>query len=35
MNMRKVFKQMLATVAAGAMSMAMVMPVFAEDIKAE
>lgn len=32
MNMRKVFKQMLATVAAGAMSMAMVMPVFAEDI---
>lgn len=33
MNMRKVFKQMLATVAAGAMSMAMVMPVFAEDIK--
>lgn len=31
MNMRKVFKQMLATVAAGAMSMAMVMPVFAED----
>lgn len=30
MNMRKVFKQMLATVAAGAMSMAMVMPVFAE-----
>ena len=30
--MRKVFKQMLATVAAGAMSMAMVMPVFAEDI---
>lgn len=33
--MRKVFKQMLATVAAGAMSMAMVMPVFAEDIKAE
>ena len=34
MNMRKVFKQMLATVAAGAMSMAMVMPVFAEDIKA-
>lgn len=35
MNMRKVFKQMLATVAAGAMSMAMVMPVFAEDIKTE
>lgn len=35
MNMRKVFKQMLATVAAGAMSMTMVMPVFAEDIKAE
>lgn len=33
MNMRKVFKQMLATVAAGAMSMAMVMPVFAEEIK--
>lgn len=33
MNMRKVFKQMLATVAAGAMSMAMIMPVFAEDIK--
>lgn len=32
MNMRKVFKQMLATVAAGAMSMAMVMPVFAEGI---
>ncbi|WP_270742271.1 DUF5979 domain-containing protein [Holdemanella biformis] len=32
MNMRKVFKQMLATVAAGAMSMAMVMPVFAKDI---
>lgn len=32
MNMRKVFKQMLTTVAAGAMSMAMVMPVFAEDI---
>ena len=32
MNMRKVFKQMLATVAAGAMSMAMVMPVFAEEI---
>ena len=32
MNMRKVFKQMLATVAAGAMSMAMIMPVFAEDI---
>lgn len=32
MNMRKVFKQMLVTVAAGAMSMAMVMPVFAEDI---
>ena len=32
MNMRKVFKQMLSTVAAGAMSMAMVMPVFAEDI---
>lgn len=32
MNLRKVFKQMLATVAAGAMSMAMVMPVFAEDI---
>lgn len=32
MNMRKVFKQMLATVAAGAMSMAMVMPVFAENI---
>lgn len=32
MNMRKVLKQMLATVAAGAMSMAMVMPVFAEDI---
>lgn len=32
MNMRKVFKQMLATVAAGAMSMAMVIPVFAEDI---
>lgn len=34
MNMRKVFKQMLATVAAGAMSMAMVMPVFAEDSSA-
>lgn len=32
MNMRKVFKQMLATVAVGAMSMAMVMPVFAEDM---
>lgn len=32
MNMRKVFKQMLATVAAGVMSMAMVMPVFAKDI---
>lgn len=32
MNMRKVFKQMLAIVAAGAMSMAMVMPVFAEGI---
>lgn len=32
MNMRKVFKQMLATVAVGAMSMAMVMPVFAENI---